>query len=324
MSSAIGKVFAFLLLVLATFLSIGHAVTSLTGGEKAAAGAVEISPEGGETIYWGKGRCFTCHSVGDRGSAVRGPNHGQFGDKFPLPMGVRAVERAKDRSAKTGQVYTATDYLVESLADPGAHVTEGYKNEMAVVYAPPIALNLKEVKAVIAYLQSLGGEVDVEAMENPTEISKKYLTKMAAAQAAGGGDPGAGEEVFANNCASCHGVKKGEENPAGPNLAGIAAKGVRFLEDAILRPAKSITPGFETWSVTEKDGRKTIGLKAGESAAEVAIIKATGEKVAIAKSEIKEIEQDKDASVMPDNLNEAMTVKDLQDVLAYMMLLKAE
>lgn len=324
MSSAIGKVFAFLLLVLGTFLTIGHAVTSLTGGEKAAAGAVEISPEGGETIYWGKGRCFTCHSVGDRGSAVRGPNHGQFGDKFPLPMGMRAVERAKERSAKTGQTYTATDYLLESLADPGAHVTEGYKNEMAVVYAPPISLNVKEVKAIIAYLQSLGGEVDVESMENPTEISKKFLTKMAAAQAAGGGDPGAGEQVFANNCANCHAVKKGEESPAGPNLAGIAAKGVRFLEDAILRPAKAITPGFETWSVTEKDGRKTVGLKAGESAAEVAIIKATGEKVSIAKSEIKEIEQDKDASVMPDNLNEAMTVKDLQDVLAYMMLLKAE
>ena len=96
---------------------------------------VEISPEGGEAIYWGKGRCFTCHSIGDNGSAVRCPNHGVWGDKFPLAMGARAVERAKEREKETGLPYTATDYLVESLANPGAYVVDGFKNEMAVVFA---------------------------------------------------------------------------------------------------------------------------------------------------------------------------------------------
>ncbi|OGA54493.1 MAG: hypothetical protein A3G24_01500 [Betaproteobacteria bacterium RIFCSPLOWO2_12_FULL_62_13] len=325
MSSAIAKVFGFLLLVLGTFLWIGQAVTALTGGEKAAAGAgaVEITPEGGETIFWGRGRCFTCHSMGDRGSAVRGPNQGVFGDKFPLPIGARAAERAKERSQKTGQAYTATDYLVESLAEPGAYVVEGYKNEMAIVYAPPIALSVKEVKAVISYLQSQGGELDLEALEKPSEVAKKFFAKMAAAQAAGGGDPSAGEQVYADNCASCHAIR-GKGGKTGPELSAIAAKGVRFIEESILRPAKSITPGFETYSVIEKDGRKTVGLKTRDGATEVEITKATGEKVTIAKADIKEIEQDKDASVMPDNLNEAMTVKDLQDVLAYMMLQKSQ
>lgn len=323
MRSAVGRVFVFLLLILGTFLWIGQAVTALTGGEKAAAGAVEVSPEGGETIFWGKGRCFTCHSVGDRGSAVRGPNQGVFGEKFPLPIGARAEERAKERSTKTGQNYVALDYLVESVADPGAYVVEGYKNEMAIVYAPPIALELKEIKAVLAYLQSQGGEVDLEAIEKPSEVSQKYYAKMAAAAAAGGGDPSAGAEVYAANCASCHALK-GQGGGIGPELSTIALKGVKFIEDAILRPAKSITPGFETWAVTEKDGRKTVGLKSKDAAGEVEITKATGEKVTIAKAEIKEIEQDKDASVMPDNLNEAMTVKDLQDVLAYMMLQKGQ
>lgn len=323
MSSAIGKVFGFLLLLLATFLWIGQAVTALTGGEKAAAGAVEISPEGGESIFWGKGRCFTCHSMGDRGSAVRGPNQGVFGEKFPVPIGARAAERATERSKKTGQTYTATDYLVESLAEPGAYVVEGYKNEMAIVYAPPIALNLKEVKAVIAYLQSQGGELDLESLEKPNEVSKKFFAKMAAAQAAGGGDPSAGEQVYASNCANCH-VIKGKGGKIGPELSSVAGKGVKYIEDSILRPAKTITPGFETWTLTEKDGRKTIGLKIADTASEVEMIKANGEKVKVAKTDVKELEQDKGASVMPDNLNEAMTVKDLQDVLAYMMLQKGE
>ncbi len=323
MSSALARVSGFLVLVLGAFLWIGQAVTALTGGEKAAAGAVEITPEGGETIFWGRGRCFTCHSMGDRGSAVRGPNQGVFGEKFPLPIGARAAERAKERSQKTGQTYTATDYLVESLAEPGAYIVEGYKNEMAIVYAPPIALTLKEVKAVLAYLQSQGGEVDLEAIEKPSEVSRKFFAKVAAAQAAGGGDPGAGEQVYANNCANCH-TLKGKGGKIGPDLSGIAAKGVKFIEDSILRPAKSITPGFETWTVTDKSGRKAIGLKTGDSASEVEITKATGENVRIARADLKEIEQDKNASVMPDNLNEAMTVKDLQDVLAFMMLQKGE
>ncbi len=127
-SHALPKIFVFMLIVLGAFLWTGYKITEMTGGEKTAAVAVEVTPEGGEAVYWGKGRCFTCHSVGDRGSAVRGPNHGQFGEKFPEPMGARATNRAKERSEKTGEDYTAIDYLVESLANPGAYGVEGYKN----------------------------------------------------------------------------------------------------------------------------------------------------------------------------------------------------
>src|SRR3989304_9999026 len=115
MGKVMGKVFIFLIVVLSIFPAGGSAVTNLTGGEKKAGGAVDISPEGGEAIFWGKGRCYTCHSLGDNGSAVRCPNLGVWGDKFPLPIGQRAAERAKERQAATGQPYTTTDYLVESL-----------------------------------------------------------------------------------------------------------------------------------------------------------------------------------------------------------------
>ena len=142
MNVTVTRVFPFLLVVLGVFLWIGYAITDLTGGGRRSSAAVDISPEGGEAIYWGKGRCFTCHSVGGQGSAVRGPNHGQFGEKFLLPMGSRAEVRAKERSKKEEIKYTAVDYIVESLASPGADVVKGYKNEMAVVYAPPISLSL--------------------------------------------------------------------------------------------------------------------------------------------------------------------------------------
>jgi putative heme-binding domain-containing protein len=323
LSHAVVQVFGFLLLVLGTFVWIGHSVTSLTGGKARVTGPVEMTPEGGETIFWGKGRCYTCHSVGGRGSAVRGPNLGQFGEKFAMPIGVRAAGRARERSEKTGETYTITDYLAESVANPGAYVVEGYKNEMAIVYAPPISLNLDEIKAAITYLQSQGGEIDLAAIVEPSEITQRYFARIQAATAAGGGDPEAGAIVYEDNCIECHALN-GEGSDLGPDLSAISGKGLKFLADAILRPAKALTEGFETYVVVDNDGRQTIGLKTRDTAEEIDITKATGEVVTIAKADIKEISQDPLKSVMPDDLSEAMTVKDYQDVLSFLLLLKGE
>lgn len=322
MSGSVVRAGVFLLVLLGAFLWIGRSITNLTGGEKKAATAFEIGPEGGEAIYWGKGRCFTCHSVGDRGSAVRGPNHGQAGERFPLPMGTRAVERAKERSKKTGKEFTAVDYLIESMSDPGAYVVEGYKNEMAVVYAPPISLNLDEIKAVVTYLQIQGGELDMEAIEaKPSDVTKEFYAKIGAAQAAGGGDPGLGEEVFADNCSDCH-MLNGEGGEVGPDLTGIAAKGLKYIDESIRSPASKIVKGFEVFEVVKKDGRKITGTKTRDEAGEIDITKADGDVVTIPRDELKTITEDKTKTLMPADLIEALTVKDFQDVLSFLILQK--
>ncbi len=323
MANTTVKVFLFLLVVLGAFLWVGQAITAMTGGAQKAVGIVEVGPEGGESIFWGKGRCYTCHSIGGQGSAVRGPNQGQFGEKFPLPIGARSVERARERSEETGQQYSRTDYLVESLAKPDAYVVEGYKNEMAIVYAPPISLSLNDIKAVISYLQTQGGDLDLESIESPSEIASKYYARISAASAAGGGDPGAGEEVFADNCGECHQLN-GEGGDIGPPLDGISEKGLKFISESILRPAKKITEGYETYRVVDKKGRRHMGLKSRDDAIEIDITKANGEVITVVKSDIKELEQDEVTSVMPEDLTEAMTVKDFQDVQAYLMMQKGE
>ena len=324
MSKSNWQVFGFLVAMVFLYNWIGYTITGLSGGVKKGAAAVEVGPEGGETVYWGKGRCYTCHAMGGQGSAVRGPNHGQFGEKFPQAMGARAVARAEERTAKTGTAYTATDYLVESLSDPGAYVVDGYKNEMAVVYAPPISLSLDDVKAVVAYLAVQGGDLDMEVIDtNPSEVTRKFYAKIAAASAAGGGDPGAGEIVYEDNCLDCHALN-GEGGNIGPDLSGIGAKGAKYISDAILNPSKAITPDFETYEVVDNDGKKIIGIKTAEDAAMVTITKASGEEVEIARADLKSMIKDDNKSIMPEDLNEAMTVKDFQDVMAYMVMQKPE
>lgn len=328
MTKVVGKLFIFLLVLVALFMWVGSAITKMTGGEKKAGGKVEVSPEGGETIFWGKGRCYTCHSIGDKGSAVRCPNLGQWGDKFPLPIGQRAVERAKEREKATGKPYTATDYLVECLADPGAYIVDSFKNEMAVVYAPPISLTVDEIKAVVSYLQSQGGDVNIEAINTPTEISKKFWDRIAAAGAAGGGDPGHGEEVYNTVCTGCH-TLKGQGGKAGPDLSNIGTKGIKSISESILQPAASFTPGYETYVVIGKDGKemvreskKVAGIKTAEDAESVEIIVDADTTIKVLKSEIKELVVDKNKSLMPEDMIEMLTVKDYQDVLAFMIMQK--
>lgn len=279
-------VFIFLIVVVSVFIWVGYSVTKMTGGEKKTTGTTTtISPEGGEAIYWGKGSCYTCHSIGDRGSAVRGPNHGALTGKFPLAMGARAVERAKERQKQTGKPYTATDYLIESLADPGAYVVEGYKNEMPYVYKPPMLLSTDEIKALVAYLQSQGGEVDIDAINKPTEISKPLWDRVAAASSGGGAAPVAiGElvttgdepvnEIFTKaTCVVCHTIQgiEGAEGQIGPKLAlkttarvrlkdpnykGKATSVREYVMESILNPGAYVVPGFPDGVMPQDFGKK--------------------------------------------------------------------
>lgn len=97
--------------------------------------------EVGERIVQGKGTCLTCHAVGgDEG-----------GSRFPNLAGI-GVEAGDRREG-----YSAVAYLAESLYEPNAYVVEGYTPAMPPAAQPPIDLTDQEIKAVIAYLQSLGG-----------------------------------------------------------------------------------------------------------------------------------------------------------------------
>jgi putative heme-binding domain-containing protein len=113
-----------------------------------------------------------------------------------------------------------------------------------------------------------------------------------------------------------------EGGEIGPAMDGIAAKGLKFISEAILQPAKTITKGFETYVAVDKEGRQSIGLKTRDEGGEIDITKANGDVVTLAKEDIKEIKIDDTKSVMPDDLSEAMTVKDYQDILSFLMLQK--
>ena len=131
---------------------------------------------------------------------------------------------------------------MEALLDPGAYVVEGFPNIMPKADKPPIGLNRSEVWAITAFLESLGGTVDVTLDDIP---------KTSGSGGAGGGsaqvvelklpgDAQAGQAVFMGKggCFACHKVGPAGTGTVGPDLSQIAKiQTPEYIMGKVLDPA---------------------------------------------------------------------------------------
>lgn len=193
----------------------------------------------GAKIFSGKGDCLLCHK--------------KVGGRAPVldQAAVIATQRLKDPGYK-GSAEDAEAYLVESLTDPSAYVVSGFGKKgtggkvspMPDVSAGSIRLSEPEIKAVVAYLQDLGG----------VEVTVKIPP------ATGGGETDEDEDgddkervafktpdeiIEGFTCGVCH--KIGEaEGEIGPDLSKIGALRDRaHMRRSILDPNAEIAQGFE-------------------------------------------------------------------------------
>lgn len=308
------KVSLFTILIVSSFVIVSHSITKLTGEKRMSSAKIGVNPEAGKDIFWGKGKCGTCHSIGGEGSAIRCPDLAN--------IGVKAGERTPGMSV--------TQYLVESIATPGTYVVQGYKNEMPVVYEPPILLKPDEIKAVITFLQSQGSEVDIAGIKLPKEILEAQVRRTQEVwKPYIIGDMVEGERLFFDvqgkaGCTKCHTVK-GKGGSVGPDLTNIAGtRRPEFIIESILNPNLEIASGFEQYLVVTHDGQYLTGVikKEDDTILEM-IVDEEGRPVqkVIQKSEIDAKEAQK-TSMMPGNLSQILTIKEFHDILGYLIELK--
>ena len=215
----------------------------------------DISPDAGREIFWGKGKCYTCHSIGGEGSGQRCPNLGSS-DKFADPIWVRAAERKKTED------YSRERYIVESIYNPNAYVVEGFsRGLMKPINKPPIALSDDEITSVISYLLSEAGANDSvpdEVMAAVTDAQRDYASAKLVMEDIVPGIPipeGDAEEGFyafeEMKCHSCHKIAGLEFESAGdaqggvgPDLTGIGEIQTReYLAESIMNPNSVIVSG---------------------------------------------------------------------------------
>ena len=199
----------------------------------------------GAAIFNSKGQCSACHTLDTSAPKGRCPDL--------TDIGVNAAKRLPSIDARS--------YLIESMYEPSKYLVPGYGKIMPEIWKNPIALTKLEIAAVIAFLQSQGGEIDPTPFDEPIDRADVGTTAEALPPLLTG-DPDLGKKVFIDAaCISCH-VVKGVENPkageanedfevvTAPELSEIAAfNDPRYLEESILKPNVQIVSGYGTVTI---------------------------------------------------------------------------
>ncbi len=171
------------------------------------------------------------------------------------------------------------------------------------------SLKPEQIARVIQYVRTLG-----RAPGEPTW--KPYLK----------GDPVAGRKLFFDEknkvqCSKCHSVNR-EGGRVGPALDRIASRRApEFIMESILEPSREIEPDYETVQVVTLKGKTITGLRVNESNFNIQLREENGRFHSYLKNELEMVTVLK-KSLMPDNVADLLTVKDLHDLFAFLMTLE--
>jgi putative membrane-bound dehydrogenase-like protein len=137
------------------------------------------------------------------------------------------------------------------------------------------------------------------------------------------GDAAAGRRLFFSSigarCSVCH-QYSGRGGRIGPDLSQIARTNSREkIITSILQPSREIAPEFQPWVLVTTDGRSLVGLrlpKPGDDGMEDYADPA-GKKFTLPSSKI-EVRTASAKSIMPDGLEQLISIADLRDLLAFL------
>ncbi len=142
-----------------------------------------------------------------------------------------------------------------------------------------------------------------------------------------GGDVTNGYNVFHRkrevSCRRCHRIAGRGGGLIGPDLSSIGKeKTAEYLLESLVAPNRAIAKGFEPVQLVTDEGVTHSGIVQSEDETTLHLLKADGKTVEIAKATIDE--RGKGQSAMPTDLVEKLTLRELRDLIAYLVSLKGE
>ena len=173
--------------------------------------------------------CTACHGLGTRAPNLLTYHAGQG------PIGQRCAAALGER---------CKDYLHRSLLSPGDSLLSGFQNIMPVMTTQ---LDGDQIWAVVAFLQSQGGEVtvsgsDLEAAGGGEGAAGTAPGAAVSAPAGGTTDPR--QLLTQNACLGCHPID-GAGPPIGPSFDGMGRRlTAERIRRAILFPSADTAQGF--------------------------------------------------------------------------------
>ncbi len=148
--------------------------------------------------------------------------------------------------------------------------------------------------------------------EHRSDVLARYQSSLSMP-----GDAAKGAEVYQRACATCHQIGGQGGVAFGPDLGTIRNRQKAFILTDILDPDRSIADGYVLWALKRKSGGSANGVIASETAASLTLREQSGKEVTIPRTDIAKLEGS-EASAMPQGLEQAISVAEMADLLAYL------
>jgi quinoprotein glucose dehydrogenase len=135
-----------------------------------------------------------------------------------------------------------------------------------------------------------------------------------------GGNAAEGRKLFYERaevfCSRCHQIN-GDGGEAGPKLTGIGSRQPRsYLLESIIMPNAKIAQGWESVTVSLKDGRSFAGQVKKETDTQIVISNTEDGDITLNKSEIKT--RNRALSGMPEEFRQILTKDELRDLVEFL------
>ena len=280
----------------AELASVCAAAAELRGGAVAAAIASVSGRSGTDTVFEQAIRSFLQSASGD-------------------DTGAEILERAMQMSSARQQVLLADQLSTDAAgSDLLAGMMERGRASHRLLLNPSIRQRMNAVLSVERRQQldqmqaALPGEdasIDQLLIDRRKDIESHP------------GDPVAGAALFRKNCQVCHQLG-GEGKVVGPNLDGIASRGLaRMLED-VLAPGRNVDVAFRSTTIVTVAGKAYSGLARDLQPERTSITDLQGRETVLSNSEIEE-RVPSNQSPMPSNFAESLTAAEFRSLFAYLL-----
>jgi cytochrome c oxidase cbb3-type subunit III len=232
-----------------------------------------------------RANCAFCHGLGARGGG-RGPD----------------LTRAKKKNGSAdADLFRTINYGVPGTAMPPNGATQ-----------QGVGMTPEEIWQVITYIRSVEKKASAEAT----------------------GDAAHGQKVFASAaCGSCHMIN-GKGGRLGPDLTSAgSARSFDYLVESVRNPNQRLAQGiseamkefsqeYETVSVVTADDTKLLGVVLNEDSFTLQMMDLRERIHLLDKDKLKSFEKTR-KSLMPAYDQQALSDKDLQDLIAYLLSVSA-
>lgn len=228
------KIVAVTLVVVAFYTTVAHIIPQIHSEvPETLTLTADMTPDAlvaaGERTFNGAGGCTACHGLGTRAPNLLTDHKGEG------PIGARCGKRKPGMDCKA--------YLYESLVAPAAYVVAGFQPIMPDMRKQ---LSNEQIWAVIAFLESQGGDVTV----TPDDV-KKTATASQASEGAGTAVSATLDPVALYNekgCVGCHQLD-GKGGIIGPSWDHIGRRRTADqIRQKIMYPGRDTTKGYEKFA----------------------------------------------------------------------------